>query len=63
MIQMSSTVADLERDKYRRMWAEPSYHQGSPGERAVPLCLHALPMQPGETVVDAGAGSGRAGGK
>jgi SAM-dependent methyltransferase len=51
--------ATTEREKYRRMWAEPCYHVGSPGERAVPLCLASLPMQPGETVVDAGAGSGR----
>lgn len=53
------TLADRERDKYRRMWASPNYHLGSPGERAVPRCLKALSMQPGETVVDAGAGSGR----
>lgn len=59
MPRSSLDLAEVERDKYRRMWAEPCYHIGSPGERAVPLCLKSLPMQPGETVVDAGAGSGR----
>lgn len=53
-------VAASERDKYERMWAHPDYHLGSPGERAVPLFLSAVPVSKGDTIVDAGAGSGRA---
>lgn len=54
-----TNLADVERDKYRRMWEKPIYHLSSPGERAVPFCLQHVRMQPGDTVLDAGAGSGR----
>jgi len=55
------SVLEKERDKYRRMWALPIYRLNSPGERAVPMFLTHVPWQEGDTVIDLGCGTGRAG--
>ena len=55
------SLAIAERDKYRRMWAEPSYRHASPGESLVSDFLEAVPWKPGDTLIDLGCGTGRAG--
>ncbi len=53
-------TSDRERDKYRRIWAKPQYSEVSPGEMMVPLFAKVSRCQPGESVIDLGAGTGRA---
>jgi len=57
------TTAEREQQKYRRMWAHDQYHFASPGERAVPTFLNACHPPAGDSLVDIGAGTGRAGQK
>lgn len=47
-----------ERVKYKRAWAIPSYRDKSPGERLVPHFLER--HKPPGTLIDLGAGPGRA---
>lgn len=54
-------LAAQEQDKYRRMWAQPSYRNWSPGADAVPAFLDGQLWQPGDTLGDMGCGTGRAG--
>jgi 2-polyprenyl-3-methyl-5-hydroxy-6-metoxy-1,4-benzoquinol methylase len=54
-------LAAAERDKYERMWREPSYRINSPGLRELRRFLDGVPWAPGQTVLDAGCGLGRAG--
>lgn len=52
---------EQEREKYRRMWTEVrGYRSTSPGEKLVPLFLALSSAKPGDTVLDAGCGPGRA---
>lgn len=51
---------EQERDKYRRMWAFPGYRHKSPGEELVKMFLRKAQPKPGDTLVDAGCGPGRA---
>lgn len=55
------SVLAHEQDKYRRMWAHPAYRQYSPGEQAVATFLGGLPWKAGDSLVDLGCGTGRAG--
>lgn len=50
-----------EYSKYRKMWTFPEYHQYSPGEAAVPIFLERTGWSLGDTVLDMGCGTGRAG--
>lgn len=55
-----NTTLEKERHKYRRMWAQNSYRQYSPGADAVESFLKECNWKPGETVADLGCGTGRA---
>ena len=57
------TTAEREQQKYRRMWAHDQYHFASPGERAVQTFLNVCQPPAGDSLVDIGAGTGRAGQK
>ena len=54
------SLADLEREKYEKIWTFPLYRQFSPGEQLVGRAIESLEMQPGDSVIDYGCGSGRA---
>lgn len=49
-----------EQEKYKKMWDRPEYRVSSPGENRVSLFLLAANPKPSDTVIDFGAGSGRA---
>lgn len=48
-----------ERAKYERVWEFPQYRHQAPGEALVDDAIQALGMQPGDTVIDFGCGTGR----
>jgi len=53
---------EQERRKYQRMWTEVhGYRQNSPGQNLVPLFTAHSGAEPGDSVLDAGCGTGRAG--
>lgn len=55
-------TAAQEQEKYRRMWTEvPDYRRTSPGEALVPTFLHTADWAPGDSLMDVGCGTGRAG--
>ena len=54
------SVTELEKEKYDRMWMVDDYRANSPGARFVPLFLELM-AHDGQTVLDAGCGTGRAG--
>jgi len=56
-------TTEQERDKYRRMWDCWQYRQNSPGERLVPVFLKEADWRLGDTLLDVGCGTGRAGKK
>ncbi|MDD4971851.1 MAG: DUF115 domain-containing protein [Paludibacter sp.] len=49
-----------EQEKYTRMWSRSEYRQASPGENRVSLFLLAAKPKATDTVIDFGAGTGRA---
>lgn len=53
-------LAAAEQDKYRRVWAHDVYRKISPGQMEVESLLRVLPVSPGDTINDYGAGTGRA---
>jgi 2-polyprenyl-3-methyl-5-hydroxy-6-metoxy-1,4-benzoquinol methylase len=53
-------LAAAEEDKYRRMWADPDYRRVSPAERDLETFLAACQPEPGQGILDAGCGTGRA---
>ena len=58
MTSDQNEVVAKERNKYERMWRHPAYSGYSPGEAALPQ--FTLP-RPGDSLLDAGCGTGRAG--
>lgn len=50
-----------ERKKYHTIWAEPAYHEMSPGLEFVDLFAEVCKPKSGDTLVDVGCGSGLAG--
>ena len=54
-----NTITDRERDKYHRMWQQEAYRQHSPGERSVREFIDKCPWEPGQSILDAGCGTGR----
>lgn len=55
-----TSLADLEREKYEKVWTFPKYRDWSPGESLVCDAVMSLNMKPGESVIDYGCGTGRA---
>ena len=54
-------TAERERRKYERMWTEiPNYRTNSPGEKLVAQFLREAAWNKGDTLIDCGAGTGRA---
>lgn len=59
-MQTHSTPNQIEARKYEDVWASvDTYGDVSPGERRVPMFLEMSNAQPGDVVLDAGAGSGK----
>ena len=58
---ISLTEAAAEREKYRRVWADPTYRLQSPGVRDLldPFVLRT-DLKRGQSLIDFGAGTGRA---
>lgn len=54
-------IEALEREKYRKIWERPEYRQWSPGAAAVDNFLKGVDWMLGQSVVDLGCGTGRAG--
>jgi 2-polyprenyl-3-methyl-5-hydroxy-6-metoxy-1,4-benzoquinol methylase len=54
-------TAETEREKYRKIWAVPAYRSNSPGEGLVSYFLKNAEWQKGQTLIDLGCGTGRAG--
>lgn len=54
-------TAEVERQKYERMWADKDYHAYSPGETMVDAFLGIAQPKPGERVIELGCGTARAG--
>lgn len=54
-------TAQQERDKYARMWAVPAYGVYSPGVECVSRFLAQAEFNQGDTLIDLGCGTGRAG--
>jgi len=50
-----------EREKYTRIWAHDDYRKNSPGERLVTYFLKQVKWAPGDSLIDIGCGTGRAG--
>lgn len=53
-------TTSAERLKYKRMWALPDYSCTSPGAGMVDYFLQSVEWERGDTVLDAGCGTGRA---
>jgi 2-polyprenyl-3-methyl-5-hydroxy-6-metoxy-1,4-benzoquinol methylase len=54
-------TALLEREKYRKIWTQvPDYRCTSPGEKQVATFLKSAQWDKGDTLIDCGAGTGRA---
>ena len=59
--QPSRHTADRERRKYEKMWTEvEGYRTNSPGEKLVKTFLDHAQWDKGDTLIDCGAGTGRA---
>lgn len=54
-------LEQAEREKYARIWSHKEYHSNSPGERLVPYFAQHVPFIKGESLIDLGCGTGRAG--
>jgi 2-polyprenyl-3-methyl-5-hydroxy-6-metoxy-1,4-benzoquinol methylase len=55
-------TGDLHQDearKYRRVWGDPRYRKQADGDAVVHLAWYGLRMEPGESLIDWGCGSGR----
>jgi len=54
-------ISETERQKYSEIWQYESYSEFSPGHEMVPMFAEISGCKPGDTVLDAGCGSGKGG--
>ncbi|CUR48477.1 hypothetical protein BN2364_4036 [Alloalcanivorax xenomutans] len=57
---MADDLMEIERDKYRRAWANPGYRERSPAMRVLADGLDWLAPAAGASFIDYGCGTGRA---
>lgn len=55
------SLEQAEHDKYARIWQHADYRKNSPGERLVPYFVKHVPAEKGDSIIDIGCGTGRAG--
>jgi hypothetical protein len=55
------SIEDKERNKYERMWSFPAYRGWSPGYEAAPIAYRTMKCEAGDSLIDMGCGTGRAG--
>ena len=55
------STADKEQKKYERMWSFPQYRGWSPGLDAAPVAYATMHCREGQSLIDMGCGTGRAG--
>lgn len=55
------SILEQEIAKYKAMWGYQQYRMYSPGQGSLHYFLSNTPWAPGDTVLDAGCGTGRAG--
>jgi len=53
-------LCQREAEKYKRIWARPEYRRFSPGEVDADKAYAMCKMEPGDSLTDFGAGTGRA---
>lgn len=53
-------TAEVERKKYEKVWRHKEYRAKAPGEALVERAYQELGMEPGQTLIDMGCGTGRA---
>lgn len=53
-------LTQIEHDKYKRVWEHPAYRKVSPGMNWAERAFRILKMEPDDTLIDFGAGPGRA---
>lgn len=58
--EQSDALQDAERAKYQRIWRLEDYRFVSPGELVAEWAMLRMGMQPGDTMIDWGCGTGRA---
>lgn len=61
MDEAAQITAEQEKAKYEKAWKIHGYRDNSPGERLVQVFLENAKPSPGQTLVDLGCGTGRAG--
>ena len=54
-------LEQTEREKYEKIWTHKDYRANSPGEGLVPHFLKHVPFKEGDSLIDLGCGTGRAG--
>lgn len=56
---MTDTLHEAEAEKYQRVWTGDDYRAQADGDAVLNLAWYGLRMEPGESLIDWGCGSGR----
>lgn len=57
---MTDRIREIERSKYERIWALPSYRVNSPGRNIAPHAVNVLQPATGSSIMDYGCGEAKA---